>query len=227
MSIPIVTKTAWAVALCAIAFAGCKYATRGDSGADTVADELRRIDLTMKYPEAKERIAAALSLRQNNVLDREPVLIVAGLVTDMREGEDPFLRMAVYDEDRDVLGVGMREERTADSGHETCFVEECPVFAHDRLSGVLNYLLVPVQARDSDQRKDTERWEAYVLHSESYEDLPRKSAGESKTPAMYISIPEPNDVAVWAYIYDRSGNTSDPVRLRNAMGRGRVEGEPF
>ncbi len=217
MSMQTIMRILWAISICATGLAGCECATRKDGTPDTIEDELRRIQLTMKYPDAKTRIAAALSLRQNDVLDCEPVLIVAGLVADRREGESPFLRVAVYDEDKDILGAGVCEERNVVDGQGTSLVEEYPVFAHDRLSGVLSYLLVPVEVRDSDQRKDDERWQGYVLGSKSYESPPRGSTGESKTPPMYISIPEPNDVAVWVYVYDRSGNKSDPVRLQNAM----------
>jgi hypothetical protein len=218
MSPQTVMRISLAVVICSMTLTSCQCATQQAKTADAVVEELQRIHMTMKDRDAKKRITAALSLRQNTVLDREPILIAAGLAADMREGPNPFLGLAVYDEDWDVFGVGVREGRNAGDGQTEYSVEEYPVFAHDHLGGPLNYLLVPVEIRDSDQRKDGERWQAYALDSKSNENPPRGSTGEAKTPPMYISIPEPNDLAVWVYVYDRSGNKSDPVRLQNAMG---------
>lgn len=215
MSMETAMRILWAIAICATPLVGCGCAKRKAEAPDAIVHELERVKTNMKDPEAKSRIATALSMRQNNVVDPKPVLIVVGVVADRNEGEKTFLRMAVYDEDGDVTGLGVCEEWNTVDGRRNSLVEKYPVFAHSQLSGVLCYPLVPVELRNSCQRKDGERWRVYAEEQGSYENSLRESASNGKTPPMYISIPEPNDIDVFVHVYDRSGHKSDPVRLVN------------
>lgn len=209
----IVVYALGALLVCAAVLLGCRPQ---DSTSDAVVEELRRIRPETKDPDARKRVATALSMRQNEVGDREPVLIVAGIVADKKGGGKTYLRMVVYDEDADVVGIGVREESNAVDGQEISFAEEYPVFAYDRFSGPLGYTLTPVDLRDSDQRKDEGLWRAYV-EEEPNKTSVREPADSPKPPSVYVSIPEPNDLTVWIYVYDQAGHQSEPVRLLNAL----------
>jgi len=197
------------IVICTTPLMGCGCAEQEDG----TVQELERIKMSMKDAEAKSRIVTALSMRQNNVVDRKPVLIVAGVGGDK---EEMFLRMAMYDENEDVAGLGVCEEWNTVDGRRDSLVEEYPVFAHSR-DGVLSYSRMPVELRDSGQRKDEELWRIYAEERGSYESSLRDSASNGKIPAIYVSVPEPNDIDVFVYVYDRAGHKSDSVRLMNAI----------
>lgn len=212
---PNLMRVFWAITLCTIASVGCDCARREGQIPDTVGDELHRIKQSMKDPLAKERIASALSMQQNNIADSEPVLIVAGLVPRGKENGKAFLRMAIYDENEDVLGFTLHEEWNAADGRRESVSEEYPVFAHTQLSGTLCYPRVAVKLRNSEQLKDDERWRVYIEEGGSSEDLLQGAAHRSEIPPVYVSAPEPNEVVISLYVYDRAGHKSDPVRLVN------------
>jgi len=198
------------IVICAMLLMSCGCAKQEDG----TVQELERIKMSMKDAEAKSRIVTALSMRQNNVVDPKPVLIMAGVGGDK---EETFLHMATYDENVDVIGLGVCEEWNTVDGRRDSLVEEYPVFAAHSLDGVLSYSKVPVELRDSGQRKDEELWRIYAEERGSKENSLRDSASNGKIPPIYVSIPEPNDTDVFVYVYDRSGHKSDSVRLLNVI----------
>lgn len=159
-----------------------------------------------------QRCELCLSKWQNRTLDPEPILVrvVFGWVT----GSGMHLLLDAYDEDKDVVGFGIREEYTNANGLKTVLTEEYPAFVHRVGAEVLPPRLCPVQIRDGEQRKDAQRWGEYVKGEGIDVNSLRAIERWTETlPPVWISNPEPNKVDVYVYVYDRAGHKSEPLRL--------------
>ncbi len=204
--------------MCSFVLSGCRR-----SEPDPVAAELARLvsvtglggPTDSQDPNVAKRAGLALSMYKNNVVDVQPVLIDAGLGIIDSSGQW-YLRVALYDEDKDVLGWGISEEHRTSEGDEKTLVEEYPVFIHNRQleDEPLRFFLRPVYIRDSNQRKDTHLWQRFCDEGKGPLESGAQTLEEYRRtlPPVYISIPEPNAVSV--YIYDDAGHKSDPVRVR-------------
>jgi hypothetical protein len=153
---------------------------------------------------------------KNNVVDIQPILINAGLSCIDSSGQW-FVRVSLYDEDKDVLGWGICEEHRTSEGDERTLVEEYPVFIHNRQldDEPLRFFQRPVYIRDSNQRKDTQLWQRFCDEGKGPLESDARTREEyTRTlPPVYISIPDPNALAVSVYIYDEAGHKSDAVRV--------------
>jgi len=182
---------------------------------DPLVDALERHKEEAKakgFREVEEHCELALSRLRNRVLDPEPILVMAllGRVT----GSGRYLYLETFDEDRDIVGLGIREEYNDANGLKTLLTEEYPVFVHRMSSELLLSRLCPVKIRDGDQRKDEQRWDEYVKGEGIDVNSPRAIERWTETlPPVWISIPEPNKVDVYVYVYDRAGRKSEPFRL--------------
>jgi hypothetical protein len=125
-----------------------------------------------------------------------------------------YLLLDALDEDKDVVGFGIREEYTDVNGLKTVLTEEYPAFAHQMGSEVLPLRLCPVQIRDAGQRKNEQRWGEYVKGEGIDVSNPRATELWRETFApVWVSNPEPNKVDVYVYVYDKAGHKSDPLKL--------------
>jgi hypothetical protein len=179
--------------------------------------------------DAKERVEEAMAKYCNKILDPEPILIVATL--GKYTGIDRvYLHLLVFDECEDLAGFVVREERHGPSGAPFVFEERYPVLTHLQPPGVADVLSIPVHIRDEHQRKDEERWvdycdmplPAHAGESIRSEKVPRGSPvsgarWEDTLPPVWISIPEPNNMVVSLYVYDKGGYRSNQVRLLNRL----------
>lgn len=195
---------------------GCRRAPDG-AGSDTVVEELNRIrPVAVRYG-CEDRIEKVLAMRTDNVTDSQPVLLI-GVVS-----EDPGLMpttvwLCLYDEEVDILGLGIQERYVGADGESAMLVEEYPVFMHRPASGSYDYRGLPLHIRDAGQRKDMALWDRYVA-GEGIETGRAKSRAEyyrETLPPIWMSIPDPNTVDVHLYLYDRAGNKSELVRPARA-----------
>ena len=161
-----------------------------------------------------ERAEVALAKWQNKVVDPEPILIYA-LLERPSGLEQVFLRFMTFDEDLDLAGFGINEHHTCADGSTKEFMEQYPVFVNrPGFFYGADIHIIPIHIRDADQHKPEQKWQEY-LDGEGI-DLNRMKSGEywrNTLPEIWISIPEPNDVEVEVYIYDRAGHKSQPVKL--------------
>ena len=204
------------------------------SGQGRKDPEMRALEMIAQYPwmppDGKELAQLAISKYQHGIIDPEPILICATLGKPI--GIDRVdLDFAVLDEDEDLSGFVVREESQCPGGDVTASEEDYPVYVHFRSPGIADVHMVPVQIRESRQRKDENRWLAYLntdfdaLARERIRSgiMSRKSLSSGQfwqetLPPVWISIPEPNSVTVWVYVYDKAGHKSQPVRLLNLIG---------
>jgi len=213
----VVVRVTWLIILVASVTGGCECALQKANDRDTIASELRRLASKPKDPELRRRSAAALSMLENDVMDSRPVLLGA-ILREYPDGGAAFLRIALYDEDDDAIGICIREEWSAGDIDSKVLIEEYPVLGDEVVPGVFNYILIPVEVRDFGQRKDEEWWQAYVEQEDAGPDSLRESSAQIEAPFVYVSVPEPNDTAVYVHVYDRAGHRSDPVKVVNGIG---------
>jgi hypothetical protein len=182
---------------------------------DPLVDALERQKEETKakgFREFEEHCELALSRLRNRVLDPEPILVIALLGRVTASGR--YLYLETFDEDRDIVGLGIREQYNDANGLKTLLTEEYPAFVHRMSSELLLSRLCPVKIRDGDQRKNEQRWDEYVKGEGIDVNSPRAIERWTETlPLVWISIPEPNKVDVYVYVYDRAGRKSEPFRL--------------
>ena len=134
--------------------------------------------------------------------------------------EDLHLAVILYDEDKDVLGLGVHEQYTDPNGRRSERLEEYPLFVHRQVwEDVVHARSIRVHIRDAGQQKDSQAWEAYVRGEEMNRERVGKSVSyyEETLPPVWISAPDPNRVSVNMYLYDRQGHKSAEVEVLNRL----------
>lgn len=169
----------------------------------------------------------ALSRWKNRRVDREPILLVAQLGKPIGM-ETVKLNLLTFDEDEDIVGLGIIEEYVDANGLKATLTEEYPALGPlmDPKDTALQLLYPTVQIRSAGQRKDIERWKEYVnakprnIHAK-LDEVPSGYRWPDM-PAIWISTPDPNHVDVYVYIYDQQGHKSDPLLVVNFVSQGRM-----
>lgn len=175
--------------------------------------------------EVQQRIELAISTWQNGVPEPEPILLHAV----MGESDDGVVLVLVtFDEDADVLGFVIGEERVGPNGARTVLSERYPVFTHLDPRGIAQLKPFPVQVRDKGQRKPDDQWQTYVstpfpkLREEYMRRLNKEHASWKDTlPPIWVSATESNKVDVRLRVYDEAGHLSEPVGLLRKLQRAR------
>lgn len=198
---------------------GC---SRRKTNSDTVMHSLQEIiNRSRDRIEVEQRARLAILKWQNGVADGEPFLIdVAMTKSRVRDGERIFLMLVIYDEDVDIVGFAIEEERVDSNGVRTTLLEEYPVFTHLLDRGVVEFKFIPVLVRDENQRKPEDQWQKYMstprqqLREEYMRRLKKKYWSWRDTlPPVWVSVSEPNKVDVRLRAYDRAGHLSEWVSL--------------
>lgn len=162
--------------------------------------------------ETEQRTRCALSKWQNGVTDHEPILLCAS-ATRSSKTYSATLSLMAYDEDKDLLGIVVEEERSDANG--VSLSEDYPVYAHLRQLDTVDTRSIGIHLRGKEDRKDEARWEEYVRNKEIEETALKRSARYymDTMPPVYITVPETNGVAVWIRLYDGAGNQSARVKI--------------
>jgi hypothetical protein len=207
---------------------GCGKESSESENHDPVIWVLRDI---IKKPElpvhVRNRAELAISHWQNDVVDCKPILVHA--VLGKPQGVDKvILGLIIFDEDRDTVGFVIKEEYVDSNGVKTTLEEDYPAYVHCLPFAVVDAHWVAIQIRDKHQQKDEQLWSEYV--NTDFEQLVNKHIRsddfsiesfypgkfwEDTLPAVWVSIPEPNKVGVWIYVYDKAANKSEAVKLLN------------
>jgi len=170
--------------------------------------------------DVKARVEKARLLWQNGEIDPEPVIFYAMFISP-RPG--PYgLWVSAFDEDKDIVGLGIREERIGESGQRIVREEQYPIYVHIApfFDELLRESVVPVRIRDAGQAMDKQQWANYVHADpeEAGEGIFSKTAywssnWEETLPPVWVSFPDPKVVDVYVYAYDKAGHKSTPVRV--------------
>ncbi len=204
-------------AMLAAGTTGCKR--------DPALHELNRLKeyaIKKGFDIEEQRAKLALSKWQNDRPDSEPILLWAGLGKPTGR-ETEYLSFFTFDEDKDIVGFGIVEEYVDANDVRTTLTEEYETtgkgpYPPDEAVQAFGFI---VQIRDAAQRKDVRQWNEY-LEAKSHDVKARRdSAPAGKTlrvsPPIWISIPEPNHVDVYVYVYDQQGHKSERIRVRNSI----------
>jgi len=184
---------------------------------------LREYTKEKGYDIEEKRAELALSKWQNSRLDSEPILLT-GELGETTGKETKHLSFFAFDEDKDIVGIGIIEEYVDASGLSTTLTEEYETtgkgpYPPDEAVQAFSFV---VQIRDAGQRKDVKKWNEYLSAKSGRSNTERDMAPTGETlpamPTIWISIPEPNQVDIHIYIYDKQGHKSETIRARNLIG---------
>ncbi|MHC4657116.1 MAG: hypothetical protein ACYS91_19185 [Planctomycetota bacterium] len=153
-------------------------------------------------PNASERtkriVKDILVNRVNSTVEREPVLIFTGLLISAGKSRN-FLTFGLSDEDGDLLGVLMREQRSRSDMNPLVVEEEYPLFMGLRCKAANTYVF-PVRIRQGNERKDENSWQTYIERGGgSLEDM----------PPVWISVPESGKIDVELQLFDKAGHKTE------------------
>lgn len=187
---------------------------------DPIIEELKHLKekaKTKDFVDEIRHIESALSKWQNRTVDPEPILLTGGLSKSIGN-EDVYLGLITFDENMDVLGLGINEEYIDINNMKTILNEEYPAFVHRMKPEVLDLRLFPVHIRNDGQRKNDQQWDKYIKGEEiDVNDVLRLKRWRETLPPIWISVPDANTVKLSVYIYDQSGNKSTPINLHTSV----------
>jgi len=185
-------------------------------------NRLKEYDIEKGFDIEEQRVETALSKWQNGRLDREPIMLSAQLAKPIGM-ETKNLAFFTFDEDKDIVGFGIIEEYADVNGLRTTLTEEYKTTGNGPYppDEAVQAFVFQVQIRDAGQRKDVQQWneylEAKLRDVETGRELPPVGKAWHIMPPIWISIPEPNRVDVYVYVYDRQGHKSERIRVRNSI----------
>jgi len=184
--------------------------------------------------DVRDRAQKAIANYTNSTIESEPLLLYVRPLIEFVGSERNKLRITVIDEDNDLIGFGLKEEARETNGAINILLEEeYPVFIHYQGLARVNHYETPFFTRLNEQRKDEEIWSDYIAMDFDAKmkqiKLPHSSGDrlsdtieyyervyelwEKTLPPVWISIPDPNTLNVWIYVYDKAGNKSNSVKL--------------
>lgn len=170
--------------------------------------------------DVKNNVKMALSQIKNNKKDHKPVLIYAILMLGGKDNTRP-LELLIYDEDADILGIGINENNINSNGIQTNLNEEYSVFTYRNFPQGTIFPLVPVHIRNSFQIKSEQKWKNYTAGKAIEMDKFRDKSNlwdyeyyKNTLPEVWVSLPKSKKTEVEVYVYDKAGNKSNSVKLR-------------
>jgi hypothetical protein len=159
--------------------------------------------------EVRRRAETIVRKWDNDVLDPEPVLLEASLVSREFSRARGELLLVGLDEDKDLLGLRIREKYILPNGVESFLEEDYPVYAEYKGIG-LGLKRLGVCYRTGIQIKDEQQWQTYLNVIQR--------ASEPTRPPVWMSVPDPNRVEVFVSIYDRAGHESEWIPVEGPSG---------
>jgi len=192
---------------------------------DPALSELNRLKenaIKKGFDVDEQRVELALSKWQNGRLDSEPILLCAELAKPIGM-ETKDLAFYIFDEDKDIVGFGIVEEYVDANGLSTTLTEKYDTVGNGPYppDEAVQAFVFQVQIRNAGQRKDVQQWNEYLEAKsrdvEAGRELPPVGKAWHIRPPIWISIPEPNRVDVYVYVYDRQGHKSERIGVSNSI----------
>jgi len=152
--------------------------------------------------EEKDRLLDAISKWDNNKIERVPILIYAWLFK--KENTNEYCVAILFsDEDADVAGIGIREEKLSDGSQ--AIEERYPIFIKGSPRPV-DRVFLPIHFRINNQQKDELEWDKFICDPFNI-----------KMPPIWISIPDERDIKVEIFIYDNNNNISKTINVKSIL----------
>jgi hypothetical protein len=149
--------------------------------------------------ERTKRLAKEVLLnRENSTIEAEPVLISAHLVISAGKYRN-LLAIGVSDEDGDLVGVSIREQRPRSLESPLVVEEEYPLFVGVP-SKAANTYVFPVRIRQGNERKDESNWQTYVDGG---------GGSPEHMPPVWVSVPELGKIDIEVWLYDAAGHKTE------------------
>lgn len=189
-----------------VLYGGCKKkeAVRAKTTPEIVAEMCKKVSADPKSsPKEKEIAEIVLRKLEAPGLDPTPDL-VAARYRPSKAGDEVPLLLVISDEDADIAGLRIKEKHKRAGGGMTELYEEYPAFVNKSIACTV--LFVKIRWRNNAQKKNEQEWEEYVQRGGTW--------GKDPAPPIWISMASPPDVEVDVWVYDRAGNESNKMRLR-------------
>ena len=202
---PVIRQVVFLFVLLLFQLAGCKKSSPLDPEELDHRRSIRYCVQLMTHPNSPERtkrIAKDILLnRENSTVEREPVLISSCLVISAGKSRN-FLTIGVSDEDGDLIGVLIREQRPRSDMSPLVVEEEYSLFVGVPCKAANTYAF-PMRIRQGNERKDESSWQTYIE---------RGGAGGwslDDMPPVWISVPESGKIDVEIQLYDEAGHKTE------------------
>ncbi len=160
-------------------------------------------------PEVVRSARAAVENWQNAIVDPEPILLMAALIAREFAENGGRLHLTVVDEDKDLLGLRIKEKYRLPNGVESSMEEDYPLYGeHEGWYPSMEQFVV--RYRTGTQRKNEMQWRTWLEQVQDDSD--------AQMPPIWVSVPESNRVEVFASVYDRAGHESEWIPVEWASG---------
>jgi hypothetical protein len=171
-------------------------------------DEYLEKPIAKRSSEVRDKILFAKSLYQNKQNDPVPLLIYADI--SKAKGKDDYdIVVLYYDEDKDLLGIGIQEKWYDQSGKLLYAIEDLyPNYVHTIMMSPFSVCFQGIIFRGSQEVNYKQMWEEYQK-----KDITKTTTWqETLTPPVVVSLPE-KDKEIYVWLYDKKGNTSGKLKL--------------
>lgn len=206
------------VFMMSIIFLGCPKKVSMLSDREAMEEVVSRSGFSI-YEEVPKNLDLMISQFENQKINPEPVIVIAALI-GTEEINPKGLNIFCYDEDKDVIGIGIKEKYTDSNGIVTNLIEEYPVAYFRKYPTNIPALAVPIDIRNSNQRKSEKDWKDYIDSQNIVAD--NRQDWYSTLPIVWISMPEPNKTEVEVYVYDRGGHKSNSTKVHFSKSKSNV-----
>jgi hypothetical protein len=210
------------LALLAFSSVGCDRVSEDDDKTrEHDVKSLREVLQASWVPaDAKERTQEVLKIYESGAREEKPIVILALLHEWATPTPYHYLRLWVFDQRKDRLGIGVKEEWSDPNGSRIVLEEQYPVCAQ-LPTETYQVVSVPAQIRSVGQRKDEKLWADWVAMD--FDKLVEKTLPSGSptqiyqlwkdmVPALWVSLPsEKGSVSV--YVYDKAGHKSNAVNV--------------
>ena len=170
--------------------------------------------------DAKERAQEVLKVYESGAREEKPIVILAIFKELATPTPYHYLRLWVFDQRKDRLGIGVKEEWSDPNGSRVVLEEQYPVCAH-LPTNTYQVVNVPAQIRNGGQRKDEDLWADRVAMDFDKlvaKTLPNGSPTQvyqlwkDMLPPLWVSLPS-EKASVSVYVYDKAGRKSNAVNV--------------
>ena len=158
-------------------------------------------------PMVQKRIDKAILECGNKKQDTVPILFFAE-VRRPKDREQIYLYLAFYDEDANLLGIGIREKS---NNPDKCMEERYPIYIEHSQPAAWQAILPVSERRNKDQCKDETVWSLYMRSEGGF------SISEEKIPIIWISLSDYKDDMPEVFLYDKDGNVSEFLQIENKL----------
>ena len=201
------------VAIVFVFLSGCKQ--EKDARQMIAENSCKEIMESEAFPgSTRKKARKVLGNWKNSVVDPEPVLVHAGYGKDPCDGQS-LLFLTMSDEDFNISGFAIREVHQNPGPSQILVIkDQYPVFPK---IGKGEFALIRFQKRQLlTDRKVEHVWSEYSAQTPNAQ---RLAYSEKKSPAIFISYPDAENIEIELWVYDYSGNVSGSVQLEQGLPR--------